>query len=600
MASHPVHSLTESSQSKPISLLSSSRQILQDTQPSQHLESPSPAIASALTGATANSFTNSFLQLLMQQQLQHQIQLQLQQLQQEQLFQQRAAQAQLEQQQDDVTQQVMDHFMQSLIPLVQAQMATENRSLQKPQTPSPWQDPLSSLPSLAAIKLITDAVNNTMGNVAGQDTLQQQPLLDKLHLPDLINLAAPAVGMNTLPSSFSLQGLSTFPNKSQPFRYSFPDASPKGHSGPYVQKACQACKLAHTACGNERPCQRCIRNNKTHECVDASRRKRGRPSNVERAFRQQNTQSLSKLEPLVLSGSQSVESSTTMTILPHTASILETVKITTPIPVALSPFGPTTTTSVAAIEDIPSSTDSQTENSESPTPAVQALKRKRLQKLTKPSRSSKYSTAAHSRAHSASKHSNKASTGASTQRQILPFLPPSQHTDLQSFYQKLLVPSTAQPTVSNEILQAIATLAVLLPGGNATTAPDYGAITAAILASVPPQPQLALGNMNPSQLASALHQPSLSIPAQNHQHSSQSSADLRHLLHNCLIPPLQPSNFDTVIPTSQPRGNAVPEAATAAVDPALMALFQTHIAAALQQTGLFDAVGGKPNSLSDT
>ncbi|KAG0188527.1 hypothetical protein DFQ28_004734 [Apophysomyces sp. BC1034] len=45
----------------------------------------------------------------------------------------------------------------------------------------------------------------------------------------------------------------------------------------YVRKACVGCKASHVACDAQRPCIRCIRLNKACECVDAERKKRGRP-----------------------------------------------------------------------------------------------------------------------------------------------------------------------------------------------------------------------------------------------------------------------------------------------------------------------------------
>ncbi|KAL7752581.1 arp2/3 complex subunit [Sorochytrium milnesiophthora] len=45
----------------------------------------------------------------------------------------------------------------------------------------------------------------------------------------------------------------------------------------YVLKACVNCKLSHVACNATRPCQRCIRLGKQATCVDAERKKRGRP-----------------------------------------------------------------------------------------------------------------------------------------------------------------------------------------------------------------------------------------------------------------------------------------------------------------------------------
>ncbi|ORY94076.1 hypothetical protein BCR43DRAFT_551857 [Syncephalastrum racemosum] len=45
----------------------------------------------------------------------------------------------------------------------------------------------------------------------------------------------------------------------------------------YVRKACVLCKASHVACDVQRPCTRCRRLNKEDACVDAERKKRGRP-----------------------------------------------------------------------------------------------------------------------------------------------------------------------------------------------------------------------------------------------------------------------------------------------------------------------------------
>ncbi|KAI9358298.1 hypothetical protein DFJ73DRAFT_819553 [Zopfochytrium polystomum] len=50
----------------------------------------------------------------------------------------------------------------------------------------------------------------------------------------------------------------------------------------YVHKACVNCKTSHVACDISRPCQRCVRLGKAETCVDAERKKRGRPCNAAR------------------------------------------------------------------------------------------------------------------------------------------------------------------------------------------------------------------------------------------------------------------------------------------------------------------------------
>ncbi|KAI8581949.1 hypothetical protein K450DRAFT_230050 [Umbelopsis ramanniana AG] len=61
---------------------------------------------------------------------------------------------------------------------------------------------------------------------------------------------------------------------------------------PYVIKACASCKASHVACDPGRPCQRCIRLGKTDTCVDATRKKRGRPKNSTKSQQQQATSSM--------------------------------------------------------------------------------------------------------------------------------------------------------------------------------------------------------------------------------------------------------------------------------------------------------------------
>ncbi|KAI9286996.1 hypothetical protein BC943DRAFT_379055 [Umbelopsis sp. AD052] len=60
---------------------------------------------------------------------------------------------------------------------------------------------------------------------------------------------------------------------------------------PYVIKACASCKASHVACDPGRPCQRCIRLGKTDTCVDATRKKRGRPKNSTKSQQQQQATS---------------------------------------------------------------------------------------------------------------------------------------------------------------------------------------------------------------------------------------------------------------------------------------------------------------------
>ncbi|KAJ3014783.1 hypothetical protein HKX48_004959 [Thoreauomyces humboldtii] len=46
----------------------------------------------------------------------------------------------------------------------------------------------------------------------------------------------------------------------------------------YVHKACVSCKVSHVACDVTRPCQRCVKSGKASSCIDAERKKRGRPT----------------------------------------------------------------------------------------------------------------------------------------------------------------------------------------------------------------------------------------------------------------------------------------------------------------------------------
>ncbi|ORY08298.1 hypothetical protein K493DRAFT_295091 [Basidiobolus meristosporus CBS 931.73] len=57
-----------------------------------------------------------------------------------------------------------------------------------------------------------------------------------------------------------------------------PPSRPDNIKKVYVQKACINCKSSHVACDTSRPCLRCLRSGKSSTCIDASRRKRGRPS----------------------------------------------------------------------------------------------------------------------------------------------------------------------------------------------------------------------------------------------------------------------------------------------------------------------------------
>ncbi|KAL0088457.1 hypothetical protein F4703DRAFT_1512475 [Phycomyces blakesleeanus] len=51
----------------------------------------------------------------------------------------------------------------------------------------------------------------------------------------------------------------------------------EAESSTYARRACVACKQSHVACDIKRPCHRCDRLGKGDTCVDAERKKRGRP-----------------------------------------------------------------------------------------------------------------------------------------------------------------------------------------------------------------------------------------------------------------------------------------------------------------------------------
>lgn len=100
---------------------------------------------------------------------------------------------------------------------------------------------------------------------------------------------------NPPPSSYGmleydLDPSGTYPNKRLPYSMSYQEygqqvpMSPSNYvvhhdSKPqiYVRKACVSCKQSHVACDIQRPCNRCVRLNKGDTCVDAERKKRGRP-----------------------------------------------------------------------------------------------------------------------------------------------------------------------------------------------------------------------------------------------------------------------------------------------------------------------------------
>ncbi|KAK9712489.1 hypothetical protein K7432_007109 [Basidiobolus ranarum] len=84
-----------------------------------------------------------------------------------------------------------------------------------------------------------------------------------------------------------------------------PTSSPGNIKKVYVQKACINCKFSHVACDTSRPCLRCIRNGKSASCIDAARKKRGRPSAKQNSSTDDSDTSIdspTKLSPIRLLG----------------------------------------------------------------------------------------------------------------------------------------------------------------------------------------------------------------------------------------------------------------------------------------------------------
>ncbi|EFW98481.1 c6 zinc finger domain containing protein [Grosmannia clavigera kw1407] len=75
------------------------------------------------------------------------------------------------------------------------------------------------------------------------------------------------------PNSVSAPGPSGREDSIQPFDSPKSQRKTKGH----VASACVPCKRAHLRCDSQRPCSRCLSNNKEDACVDVQHKKRGRP-----------------------------------------------------------------------------------------------------------------------------------------------------------------------------------------------------------------------------------------------------------------------------------------------------------------------------------
>lgn len=86
----------------------------------------------------------------------------------------------------------------------------------------------------------------------------------------LFNHNGPMPTLSTSSSSSSSLSSTTAAN-------SYGNSSENRGAQVYVRKACVSCKQSHVACDVQRPCARCVRLNKADTCVDAERKKRGRP-----------------------------------------------------------------------------------------------------------------------------------------------------------------------------------------------------------------------------------------------------------------------------------------------------------------------------------
>ncbi|KAJ3205167.1 hypothetical protein HDU67_008996 [Dinochytrium kinnereticum] len=115
----------------------------------------------------------------------------------------------------------------------------------------------------------------------------------RINLPEKASVAQPAtvaqLGVQTSASQMPIRKIQakgipvaqihprTLVHPAQPAHYRDPASlRPKV----YVHKACINCKVSHVACDVGRPCQRCVRLGKAETCVDAERKKRGRPCNA--------------------------------------------------------------------------------------------------------------------------------------------------------------------------------------------------------------------------------------------------------------------------------------------------------------------------------
>ncbi|KAJ3155980.1 hypothetical protein HDU89_005543 [Geranomyces variabilis] len=122
---------------------------------------------------------------------------------------------------------------------------------------------------------------------------QQSPAADKwMQSPKMEPANESAVMMSTqqLPQTIP-GGLATLHTPAPAAAAPRPQVQPRAHAPhstkitsqhprtrSYVHKACVSCKTSHVACDVTRPCQRCVRSGKADSCIDAERKKRGRPT----------------------------------------------------------------------------------------------------------------------------------------------------------------------------------------------------------------------------------------------------------------------------------------------------------------------------------
>ncbi|KAJ1339804.1 hypothetical protein BSLG_005572 [Batrachochytrium salamandrivorans] len=323
---------------------------------------------------------------------------------------------------------------------MQAQQQLDTRIPGKPQSPVGWVDQSSNLFALTAIKAVNDAIN-MMSAPSGPDALQptaqhlqqhqlQQPFLEKHHIPELQSLLSftPTAHLNqptpSIPSLAAFASSLRGPGLRHPY---FDLYGRNEYAGPYVQKAAVFVIIRRVN-------------------ADASRRKRGRPSNIERASREKERKALN-LDPLISSKVRRKRP----TVKPSSIN-------------SSAPVVPGSALDASFTNEIEGDDVLVTEASHSGSPPVSAMlsdKGQKRKKQPKPPNRSASERILRERARKSSRNSS------AIQRHILPFLPlnPPQN-DMSFLYQRPTVPSGAtntQPAISNDILLAFAALSVLLP-----------------------------------------------------------------------------------------------------------------------------------------